>query len=246
MNSLRMSFWVVPSSRSRGHAGLLGGDDVHRPDRRGRRVDRHRRRHAFERQAVEQDLHVGQRAHGDAARPELAFRLGVVGVVAVQRRHVVGDRQAGLAGREQPVEAGVRVLGRPEPGEHPHRPQAASIAGRVDAAGERRIARQADAGLGVLRQRPRPVQPLDGHVADRREARLALGRAAERRIEALGFPGGAARRDVGRLRRRPIGHGADSSTGRRRSRPTRIVATPVTAHRMPRPRPRSSGRAGRW
>ena len=47
----------------------------------------------------------------DAARPELALGLGIVGVVAVQRRHVVGDRQAGLAGREQRPEAGVRVLG---------------------------------------------------------------------------------------------------------------------------------------
>ena len=33
------------------HAGLLGGHDVHRPDRGGRRVDRHRRGDALERQA---------------------------------------------------------------------------------------------------------------------------------------------------------------------------------------------------
>ena len=81
----------------------------------------------------------------DAARPELALRLGVVGVVAVQGRHVVGDRQAGLAGGEQLAEAGVRVLRGAEAGEHPHRPQPAAIAGRVDAAGERRLAREADA-----------------------------------------------------------------------------------------------------
>ena len=59
----------------------------------------------------------------DAARPELALGLGIVGVVAVQRRHVVGDRQAGLAGVEQLPEARVRVLGRAEAGEHPHRPE---------------------------------------------------------------------------------------------------------------------------
>ena len=60
---------------------------------------------------------------GHAARAELALGLRIVRVVAVQRGHVVGDRQPGLAGAQQLVEALVGVLGRAEAGEHAHRPQ---------------------------------------------------------------------------------------------------------------------------
>ena len=86
----------------------------------------------------------------DPARPELALGLRVVGVVAVQRRHVVGDRQPGLAGGKQLVEPPVGVLGGAEPREHAHRPEPTAIAGRMDAAGERRLARQPDPRLGVV------------------------------------------------------------------------------------------------
>ena len=57
-------------------ARLLRRDDVHRPDRRSWRVDRHRGADPVERQPGEQDLHVGEAADRHAARPELAFRLG--------------------------------------------------------------------------------------------------------------------------------------------------------------------------
>ena len=151
-------------------AGLLGGHDVHRPDRRGRAVDRHRGGDPVERQAVEQDLHVGQARDADAARPELALGLRIVAVVAVQRGHVVGDRQARLAGVEQLPEPGVGVLRSTEPGEHPHRPEPAPVAGRMDAPGERRLTGKADVaeriGLGLG---PRAVQPFDRRVADGRE-----------------------------------------------------------------------------
>ncbi len=139
-----MSFWVVPSSAARGTPRRLGRDDVHRPDRRGRGVDRHRRADPVERQAREEELHVREAAHRHPARPELALRLRVVGVVAVEGRHVVGDREAGLAGIEQLAEAGVRVLGAAEPREHAHRPRAGPVPGGVDAAGERRLSREPD------------------------------------------------------------------------------------------------------
>ena len=129
-----------------------------------------------------------RRADRDAARPELAFGLGVVGVVAVQRRHVVGDRQAGLAGRQQLVEAGVRVLGRPEAGEHAHRPQAAAVAGRVDAAGERRLARQADAVLGVLGSDHGPYSRSIGMSLIVEKRGLRSGARVERRLQAVALP----------------------------------------------------------
>ena len=129
-------------------------------------------RDAVERQVGEEDLHVGQAADADAARPELALGLGVVGVVAVERRHVVGDRQAGLAGREQRLEPGVRVLGGPEAGEHAHRPEAAAVAGWVDAAGERRLAGQADVAERI------EVVPSAGFASERLAAMVDGRRSA--------------------------------------------------------------------
>ena len=201
-NSLRMSFCVVPSSCARGkprfsaaamyiaQIGAAGELIV---------IDVEMRSSGM---PVEQDLHVGQRADGHAARAELTFRLGIVRVVAVQRGHVVGDREAGLAGAQELVEALVGVLGRAEAGEHAHRPQARPVAGGVDAARERRLARVADvaqrievrpgavarpqavaevvdrrrtaaASAGAL-QVERRVKPVDLHVADRAEARSPL------------------------------------------------------------------------
>ena len=57
MNSLRMSFWIVPELLLR-HALLLGGDDVARQHRQHGAVHGHRHAHLVERDAVEQDLHV--------------------------------------------------------------------------------------------------------------------------------------------------------------------------------------------
>ncbi len=43
-----------------------------------------------ERNAVEEDLHIGQRGDGDAAFAELAQRHRVIVVVAIERRHIEG------------------------------------------------------------------------------------------------------------------------------------------------------------
>ena len=167
-----MSFWVVPSRAARGTplrsaaamyiaqigaAGALIVIDV---------LTRSSGR------PVEQQLHVGEAADGDAAGAELALGLRVVGVVAVQRRHVVGDREAGLAGVEELAEPGVRVLGRPEAGEHAHRPRARAVAGGVDAAGERRLAGEAHVPDGVH------VRVPAGAVAQRVPVVVDGGRAA--------------------------------------------------------------------
>ena len=165
---------------------LLGGHDVHRPDRGGRGVDRHRGADPVEREPGEEGLHVGQRADRDAAGAELALGLRVVGVVAVEGRHVVGDREPGLPRVEQGPEAGVRVLGGAEAGEHPHRPEPAAVAGGVDAAGEGRGAGLADAAaprspVAPGRRSPPPapgviraVDAADLDVGDRGEAVATL------------------------------------------------------------------------
>src|SRR3990172_11367828 len=100
-------------------------------------------------QPGQQDLHVREGADRDAARPELALGLRVVRVIAVQGGHVVGDRESGLACRQELAEPLVRVLGGAEAGEHPHGPQPRAVAGRVDAAGERCLARESDVASGI-------------------------------------------------------------------------------------------------
>jgi hypothetical protein len=76
---------------------LVGDGDVEaqQPCRRG--VDRHRRVHLAERDAVEQRVHVALVADRDADLADLAAREDVVGVVAGLGGEVEGDREAGLA-----------------------------------------------------------------------------------------------------------------------------------------------------
>ena len=92
-----MSFCVVPWSGCGVDALLLGGDDVERQQPRRGRVDRHRRVHLAERDAVEQRVHVAVVGDRHADLADLAAGELVVGVVAGLRRQVEGDRQAGLA-----------------------------------------------------------------------------------------------------------------------------------------------------
>ena len=103
----------------------LGEHEIHREDHRRRRVDRHRRRDAAERDAVEQRLHVGERGHVDAALPHLAERQRMVGIAAHQRRQIERNAQAGRTRRQQLSIPPVRVLRRPKPRELPHRPELA-------------------------------------------------------------------------------------------------------------------------
>ena len=141
MNSLRMSFWIVPeivcqsapcfSATTRYIAKIIGAGELIVID-----VVM-----SAERDAVEQPLHVGQRRDVDAALPHLAERQRMIGVAAHQRRQVEGDAQAGAAGGDQFLVAGVGLLGRAEAGELPHRPQLAAVAGGVDAADVGELAR---------------------------------------------------------------------------------------------------------
>ena len=85
-----------PLEHGRIDALLLRAHDVERQQPRGRRVDRHRRVHAVERDAVQQRVHVALVRDGDADLADLAARELVVGVVAGLRRQVERDREPGL------------------------------------------------------------------------------------------------------------------------------------------------------
>ena len=71
----------------------------------------------------------------------------MVRVVAHLRRQVEGDAQAADALREQIAVARVRLGGRPEAGVLPHRPQPAAVHRRLDAAGERKLAGEAEVAI---------------------------------------------------------------------------------------------------
>ena len=141
----------------RGDPLLLGGDDVEGEQDRRRGVDRHRDGDLVERDPVEQRLHVVDRVEGDALDPDLAQRAPVVGVEAHQGRHVEGGREPVLAVLEQVAEARVGLLDRAEARELAHRPQPPPIHRRVDAAGERVLARVTE-----LRRRVEALQVLLG------------------------------------------------------------------------------------
>ena len=83
------------------------------------------------------------------SRPTSPSERGVVGVVAHQRGHVEGGRQARLAVLEQVVEALVGLLAGAEAGELAHRPQPPAVHRLVDAARERVGARAPDRVLGA-------------------------------------------------------------------------------------------------
>src|SRR5438132_1638284 len=113
---------------------LLRRDQVHRPDHGGRTVDRHRRAHLPDVDPTEEEAHVLEGGHCDPASPELPLRLRLVRVVSVQGRHVERNAEARLPVRDQILEPPVRVLRAPVAGEHPHRPQATAVHGRMDPA----------------------------------------------------------------------------------------------------------------
>ena len=106
-------------------------------------------------EAVEQDLHVGDRVDGDPAVPDLAERARVVGVAPHQRRHVERDRQAVAPARHDHLVALVGLLRVAEAGELPDGPRLAAVAGGVQPAGERVLAGPADPLEARSAPRPR-------------------------------------------------------------------------------------------
>ena len=130
-----------------------------------------------------------QARHGHAALAELAFAFGRVGVVAVQRGQIEGDREAGLAVLQQILEARIGFFGGTEAGEHAHRPQLAAIQRGMHAARERRIARKAEIGVVVeVGDIERRVQAGDRLAGGGDELIGAFGQLADRVVQRRLFP----------------------------------------------------------
>jgi len=175
------------ADRLTGHALLVGQRDVHRVDDGRGGVDREGGRDLVDVDAVEEDLHVPQRVDGDALAADLARAHRVVRVDPHKRRHVEGRRQPGLALVDEVVEPLVGLLGGAEPGELPHRPGAAAVHRRVDAARVRRLPGEPQI-LVVLHVRDvlGGVQPVDLVVGDGHELLPPLATLEERLERLLG------------------------------------------------------------
>ena len=128
---------------------LLGHRDVESQQDRGGRVDGHRSGDAFERNAVEQRLHVFERVNGHADFADLALRERVVGVHADLRGQIEGDGKSRLSLFEQIAIAAVGFGGAAEAGVLPHGPEPAAIHGGIDAASERELAGIAEVAFRV-------------------------------------------------------------------------------------------------
>ena len=161
MNSLRMSFWMVPESCSCGDALLLGRDDVAGQHRQHGAVHGHRHRDPVERDAVEQDLHVLDRVDGHAGLAHVAGHARMVGVVAAVGGQVEGHRDALAAAGQRALVEGVGFLGGGEAGVLADGPRPHRVHGGLRAAHERLEAGQG-VGVGQAVHVALRVQRLDG------------------------------------------------------------------------------------
>ncbi len=134
MNSLRMSFWIVPdsvcqsapcfSATTRYIAKIIDAGELIVID-------------VVMSASVMPSKSRSMSASETMLTPHFPTspkRQLVVGVAAHERREVEGDAQPRAAGGEQRLVARVGLFRRPEPGKLPHRPELAAIARRVNAA----------------------------------------------------------------------------------------------------------------
>ena len=165
-----------PLERRERDALLFRHGEVHREDHGGGSVDRHGGRDAIEGDPPEENLHVEEGVDSDALPADLAASQRVVAVAPHQGRKVKRGGQPGLAVLQQVVKPGVRVVGRPESGELPHRPETAAIHRGMDPARVGEFPGESEL-LALAPLRPEivaGVQTLDREIGDRRERDRSL------------------------------------------------------------------------
>ena len=149
------------AERAPRHASLLRDGHVEAQKGRGRRVDRHRGRYGVEREPVQEDAHVLERIDGDADPSDFTKGSRIVRVPPHLGWQIERDAEAGLSLTQKVAVAGVRLLRRPEAGVLPHRPEAATMHVRLDAAGEGRFAGDAEMARGVEPRRFEVIRAIE-------------------------------------------------------------------------------------
>ena len=123
---------------------LLCHCDVHREQDGSRGIDRHGRGDLAEVDLVKEDFHVSERVDRDADLADFAFGNRIIGIITDLRRQIECTRKARRTVFNQHAIALVRLLCRGEACVHAHRPEAAAIHRRLNAARVRVDAREAD------------------------------------------------------------------------------------------------------
>ena len=100
---------------------------VHAEENGGGGVDRHRRRHGFQRDVPEEDFHVGKRVDRHTHLPDLPVRELVVRIIPHLRRQVKRDRESRRPVLEEMEIAPVRLRGGAEPRILAHRPEPSAV-----------------------------------------------------------------------------------------------------------------------
>src|SRR6185369_9369915 len=128
-------------NRAGDHVGrdslFFGNCYVHAEKYRRSGIDGHGGGDLIQRDAAEEDLHVGQGIDGHADLADLTLTHAVVGVVSYLGGKVESHGKSGLPRLKEIFVAFVGLLGGTEAGVLPHGPEAAPIHGRLDPAGVR-------------------------------------------------------------------------------------------------------------
>ena len=119
---------------------------------------------------------------------DLACCQGIVGIIADLCGQVEGHREAGLPLRQQVVEAAVGLGRAGVPGILPHGPGAAAVHGRVSAAGEGILAREAHAPQVVVDRLLGQIHSLQWNARGVMEGLLALGEFVQRGLQNFPLP----------------------------------------------------------
>ena len=165
---------------------------------------------------------------GTPTRPTSPSASRRVRVVAHLGRQVEGDRQPGLALLEEVAEAAVGLLGGREAGVLAHRPEPAAVHRRLDAAGERVLAR---AARGRAPRRGRPCRPAVYR------SRMTIPDEVSNGSRRSGAPFSALARTVSRQRSRPgsgpspVGRSGSRHRMTTRGSPSSTVCPTATATR---------------
>ncbi len=128
---------------------LLRNRDIQREKNRGSRIDGHRGRNVFKRDAVEQRFHVFERIDSDANLADFARRARMIGVVSDLRGQVESNRQSCLPLGQQVTKTFVRLRRRAEPGVLPHGPETPTIHRGINPARVRKFSGKSDRRFGI-------------------------------------------------------------------------------------------------
>ena len=131
---------------SPGYSPLFCHGNVHGPEDRGRRVDRHGCGQLVHGKPVKEDFHVFQGVDGHTTPATFSARSGVLRIIAHECWHIEGGGQSCLSMIDEVVKPLIGFFSASKARKHPHGPQPAAIHGGLHPAGIRVLSWEAQLG----------------------------------------------------------------------------------------------------